>query len=578
MNILSMHRKIFTATIALMLLALGGVTSNASAAVEKWYKFIVAHAHEEGNPNKAPLSAEEQEVLFNHISLLNRYSAECLGGKIQFQVVDFIDVAIPPGSPAKKYMRGKVEAHIEENNLDINANLFLMDRYGVVPNRSGNTVTLDDFTRASELVHENMHLIGVGHTGSIFFEQRDNFYEWDEYLQKYRVITNPVERGLYMPICIAGDSPGGAWGGIGPSVLGYGGRMDQLITFDKYKLGGLPVSTEFHASFSEAQSWTDQTKTIRLFAHDELTAEEAGSAGFGAKYYSASYDPAKYYAVTLPHNYIEYKGGKGWQDVVNGKLFIEYIRQPKGVKYKKDHTEFKETNGIRVFLNRSVIDPVISKWTKSSRSASMPFTFSDAPGHLVSQPEIGHYISRLRPRENTRFIPPPVRYAYQLGSHYFDIEVVEKGTEAASGYHYVDIKLTLHDTPVTPAQAGDLNRNLVDDEWEQKHFPDQTEIPFEEDSDGDGYSNMDEYIAGTDPHNRADYFTIRMQNKTISWEPQPNRLYNVYRRGDLADSGFDWSNAISGDFLTSPSNSFEITLHQYFRFFKVDVSLDFEPE
>lgn len=50
-----------------------------------------------------------------------------------------------------------------------------------------------------------------------------------------------------------------------------------------------------------------------------------------------------------------------------------------------------------------------------------------------------------------------------------------------------------------PALAPDVDRDGMDDEWEREHGLDPTVDDSSEDPDGDGFSNRDEYLLGTDP-------------------------------------------------------------------------------
>jgi hypothetical protein len=57
------------------------------------------------------------------------------------------------------------------------------------------------------------------------------------------------------------------------------------------------------------------------------------------------------------------------------------------------------------------------------------------------------------------------------------------------------------------------------------------------DSDGDGVSNLDEYLAGTDPQDAADYFHIASitagTNCVLSFQSALNRLYTLESRTNL---------------------------------------------
>ena len=93
------------------------------------------------------------------------------------------------------------------------------------------------------------------------------------------------------------------------------------------------------------------------------------------------------------------------------------------------------------------------------------------------------------------------------------------------------------------------------DSWEQQYF---STILFgsDADADGDGFTNLDEFIAGTNPTNANSLFNINIlgndNNFIIQWNAVDNKIYNVLINNDLRFGEF--SN-ISGD-LPFPVNSY----------------------
>jgi hypothetical protein len=80
----------------------------------------------------------------------------------------------------------------------------------------------------------------------------------------------------------------------------------------------------------------------------------------------------------------------------------------------------------------------------------------------------------------------------------------------------------------------DDDNDGLPDVWEQKYFGNSTNaLPFA-DSDGDGVSNLQEYIAGTDPTSASSQLLITKieinQNPaslTLTWPSVTNRFYTV---------------------------------------------------
>jgi hypothetical protein len=82
----------------------------------------------------------------------------------------------------------------------------------------------------------------------------------------------------------------------------------------------------------------------------------------------------------------------------------------------------------------------------------------------------------------------------------------------------------------------DANGNDLPDVWEQDYFPDQS-VSANDDADGDGTSNLMEYLAGTDPTDSSSVFRSppSMSGSTFALPIQttPGRIYQVWVSKDL---------------------------------------------
>ena len=115
----------------------------------------------------------------------------------------------------------------------------------------------------------------------------------------------------------------------------------------------------------------------------------------------------------------------------------------------------------------------------------------------------------------------------------------------------------------------DQEWNNLDDAWETNYFG-RSGISSTNDADGDGVSNANEFIAGTNPTNRQDVLTItnvaRLTSQTarLSWPGHLGRTYRVDRASALAGpwatiGTLAGSNAPAGFTVSSASNA------QFFR-------------
>jgi hypothetical protein len=86
--------------------------------------------------------------------------------------------------------------------------------------------------------------------------------------------------------------------------------------------------------------------------------------------------------------------------------------------------------------------------------------------------------------------------------------------------------------------AEDLNYDGLPDDWQARYWgPDPSKWPpAEVDSDGDGATNLQELLAGTDPTDRSSVLRIRMESSDqgwrLEWTAQPGSIYQVQVRAE----------------------------------------------
>ena len=100
-------------------------------------------------------------------------------------------------------------------------------------------------------------------------------------------------------------------------------------------------------------------------------------------------------------------------------------------------------------------------------------------------------------------------------------------------------------SPVTP-DTDDRDGNGLPDTWEREHFLTLGGVDPTADPDGDGLTNADEFLAGSDPLDGTSVFSIRSftweksasNNRivTLSWPSVSGRHYTVWRAKSLKDA------------------------------------------
>jgi hypothetical protein len=134
---------------------------------------------------------------------------------------------------------------------------------------------------------------------------------------------------------------------------------------------------------------------------------------------------------------------------------------------------------------------------------------------------------------------------------------------------------------LTSGMVSDMDGDGLPDHWEASHFLNVTGALASADTDGDGFDNLSEYIAGSNPIDPDSVFRITSVHSipstghppfVIQWDGVPGRMYNVYWTYNLVYVPF----SIIPDTVYSPVNSYTDTVERVGNvgFYRIDVRLE----
>jgi len=122
----------------------------------------------------------------------------------------------------------------------------------------------------------------------------------------------------------------------------------------------------------------------------------------------------------------------------------------------------------------------------------------------------------------------------------------------------------------------DSDMDWMPDWWESLHGGSSTSLVAEVDVDGDNFSNLDEWIADTDPTDGNSYLKVLAYTNAneVVFASSTNRQYQIDYRSNLADTNETWQVETGWFTPASTQTVTSVSTSASNRFYRVGVKLD----
>jgi hypothetical protein len=139
------------------------------------------------------------------------------------------------------------------------------------------------------------------------------------------------------------------------------------------------------------------------------------------------------------------------------------------------------------------------------------------------------------------------------GTNVMAVEIHQRALDSSD----LSFAARLEGTLTVAPELLDGDADGLSDGWEINNFGSTENGSPGVDNDGDGVSNFDEFVAGTQPTNAVSFFRIEQVNPTgLFWTAVPGRIYSVERTSDLGQPFSQIASGLTvGSYLfNSPTN------------------------
>lgn len=235
------------------------------------------------------------------------------------------------------------------------------------------------------------------------------------------------------------------------------------------------------------------------------------------------------------------------------------------------------SDGGQAFDRTSTVDVLMDHTRKKNRPA-FDFVSPDRPSEFAAYLEDMGKMDRFGAGPEVVSTSTPGQSYFLDGTNWLDLTTVD-GT---ANFCIKGLTLLDFDADGIPdVNDPDDDNDEIPDVWESQHgLNPANAADATEDGDNDGPSNLEEYIAGTNPTNPASIFVLNALTpdaggNVISWASVSSRVYSIYWATNLSESNA--FNLLSNDLQATPQlNTYTDEVHgaEQVIFYRIKVKLE----